>query len=194
MNGMPDRSDAALTRLMDIYKVHVQQLSNISNQRLTTHRFYQLLLSGMLVVFVGFMQHGSTVLPNVSERCLQNILLNIRFAGVLIAWVWAMTTNSSLRLVARKGEVLKELEAELDYRFFTREWEFSDAGISDRNYGDVSRYEYYVPVFICGMCASGFFWGFKPTHWTHYGYIVVSALAMIPLLIEMVTSLVKKDA
>ena len=30
--------------------------------------------------------------------------------------------------------------------------------------------------------------------WTHYGYIVVSAVAMIPLLIEMVTSLVKKDA
>ena len=193
MNEQQYRSDAELTRLMDIYKIHVQELNNISTQRMVVNRFYQLLLTGIALAFFTFLQLGTKFLPEAFPIDLKESVVIMRFLGGALAWVWGVSMNSILKLSARKHEVLKELEAELDFPFFTRELDFLSEWDQKKNYGDIYHIEFQVPLCICALLAGGFFIQFQISHWMHYVYMFFSAFFVVNLIFLSFRSLTKKQ-
>lgn len=173
MNEKQNRSDAEWTRLMDIYKVQVQMVNDISNRRLATHRFYQLLLSGIALVFFGFLQHGIKLLPEGSDISIEQLIGIVGFCGTFLSWVWGISIDSSLKWNARKYEVLKELEAEFEYAFFTREWELISKW-ANKSYVELSKFEYYVPFFVSCLWARLCYQNFTVYRW--FDYVIIGAL------------------
>ena len=50
-------------QLLEVYKLHAQLANSASNRRTATHRFYQLVLSGILLFYFTVGQHKDKILP-----------------------------------------------------------------------------------------------------------------------------------
>ena len=46
-------------QLLEIYKIQAQLTNSISNRRTTTNRFYQVLLSGLIIILTALLQNKS---------------------------------------------------------------------------------------------------------------------------------------
>lgn len=111
-------------QLIDIYKIHVELTNNVSNRRTATNRFYQVFLSGLIVIFSAILQNknGESVklLEGVSIELIMVVLGGL---GMWLSFIWVISVDSYLQLNSRKYEVLKQLEDKLEYQFFQHEWE-----------------------------------------------------------------------
>ena len=67
MDEKQQDSNSKQDRLIEIYKLHVQQANNISNRRTTTNRFYLLVMSALTVIFSALLQNLDK-LPKESRR------------------------------------------------------------------------------------------------------------------------------
>lgn len=114
--------------LLDQYKFYAGTSSEVSNRRLKTNRFYVSLLSGILVAFPFVFD-----LDNLTPFKLI-VMFTIGFVGVVIAVVWFFNILSYKQLNSGKYEVIHEMEEDLPYACFTREWELLGEG------GDVDKY------------------------------------------------------
>ena len=54
-------------QLLEIYKLHAQLASDISN-RLTTNRFYPTLMSGSLAIFFAALQRADVLFPQETDN------------------------------------------------------------------------------------------------------------------------------
>lgn len=143
MSPEQKQSDAELNRLVEIYKFQAQLTSDIDNLQTTTNRFYQLLLSGLVLIFITFLQYKSNIFPeeSVDELFIQKIMILGGILGASLSWTWSLSIDSYLKLKAQKYEVLKELETKLEFQFFTYETELSNKLI----YFKYPRFESLVP-------------------------------------------------
>ena len=147
MDPKQEQLDAKQTRLLEIYKLHTQQVNNISNRRVTTNRFYQVLLSGLIVVFIAFLQNKNN---EVVQLPIESVMEVLGALGLLLSWSWCMSVESYLLLNSRKYEVLKKLEDELDYQFFKQEWSLLGEDEQTVTYKKLSKSERSVPdLFFC---------------------------------------------
>ena len=142
-----ERSDENQSQLIEIYKLHTQLANNISNRRVTTSRFYQVLLSGLIVVFIAFLQNKNDAAVQLPIELVIEILGAL---GLLLSWSWCMSVESYLLLNSRKYAVLKKLEGELDYQFFKEEWDLLGKNKQNLTYKELSKSERSVPdLFFC---------------------------------------------
>ena len=112
-------------QLLEIYKLHAQLANSASNRRNATHRFYQLVLSGILLFFFTLVQHKDKILPEELSNKLttETLTTGLGCVGFVLSWIWFISIDTHLDAIFRKYEVLKELETKLDFQFITQEWE-----------------------------------------------------------------------
>ena len=138
--------------LLEIYKLHAQLADNVSNRRATANHFYLLVLSGLSVLFSALLQRKNGV-P------LGGLMVGFGLFGTLLAAAWYVVIRSYRQLNTGKFDALQELEKELAYPFFTREWELLLEGKDRKKYWKLTVVETFVPWIFFGVFLLSFIIG-----------------------------------
>ena len=99
----------------EIYQIAVEMADRVSARRLTSNAFFVTVNTG-LAGLLGF------AYANVSSDH-RFILWIVSVVGLLLSLTWFFAIRSYKRLNRSKFEVIHELEADLDFQYFKREWE-----------------------------------------------------------------------
>lgn len=129
-----ERSD-----LLEQYKFYAGTSNDVSNRRLRTNRFYVSLLSGILVVLPFVLD-----LDNLTPIRLAGMVL-IGFVGVLLCVLWYYNIKSYKQLNEGKYEIIHEMEENLPYPCYTKEWEILGEGRDKEKYITHWSVERWVP-------------------------------------------------
>lgn len=125
--------------LIEQYTTYVDTTLNVSNRRMRNNRFYVLLLSGTLAVI--------SVLADT--QIIEEVgLLLAGLLGLALCVLWYLSIVSYKQLNSGKYRVIEEMEEELPFSPFDREWEILDRGDNWRTYITHTRVERKIPVVI----------------------------------------------
>ena len=145
------------TRLLEIYKIQLDSINNISNRRVNINRHYLLIMSGLMIALTAFAR-----LDEADEKGLLLVRYSpmiIGTIGLILSWSWLYMTDSYLRRNSRKYEVLKHLESQLEYQFLSKEWGTLGIKNVERNYRSLASVEFILPttfyVLFNGLCFLG---------------------------------------
>ena len=131
-------------QLLEIYKLHAQLASDLSNRLTTTNRFYPTLMSGLLAIFFAALQRADVLFPQETENKEYLIGISITavgYFGATLSLIWFISIRYYYRIISKKYEVLLELETELEFPFFKIEWENTE----NTPYSRLSRFETLIP-------------------------------------------------
>lgn len=121
--------------LFEQYKVYVEMMDRTSGRRAETNKFYITLLSGLLA-FLTFLLGR--------QFCIgyEEIVIGL-FAvlGLILCWIWHSNIQSYRQLSSGKFKIIHEMEKELPYECFKREWDVLKAS----NYKRLTKVEQWVP-------------------------------------------------
>jgi len=121
--------------LFEQYKVYVEMMDRTSGRRAETNKFYITLLSGLLA-FLTFL------LGRQFCTGYEDIVIGL-FAvlGLILCWVWNTNIWSYRELNSGKFKIIHEMEKELPYECYKREWDVLKAS----NYKRLTQVEQSVP-------------------------------------------------
>ena len=146
------QSEARRNRLVEIYKIHTQFVSDTSNRQIAINKFYPTLMSGLLAVFFALLQRGDSIIPVESGSKIVSAapLTIVGYLGILLSLIWILSIRYYNRMMFRKYQVLEELETKLEFQFFAHEWDLSGENRKNIPYRKMSTIEQYIPVaFFC---------------------------------------------
>ena len=143
VNEELEQSESSRDQLIEIYKIQSQLANSISNRRITIHKFYLLLMSGLVLIFPAYFK-----LPDGIQHLLsiEHLIIGAALLGITLSLAWFILVNSNLRQNIIKYEVLKKLENKLEYQFFQDEWKFLEKYRRSRTYWETSYIEIFIPI------------------------------------------------
>lgn len=155
------QSEGRKNRLVEIYKIHVQYLSNENTLQTTINRFYPTVMSGLFAFLFAFLQRKDDIFPDVSEkeRIVGYSITVVGYLGVLLSTIWWFTSMHFQRRISRKWRVLLELEKELDFQFFSQDSALRGKSISNVLYSPFYRFEFFMPFAFAIVFAALFYIG-----------------------------------
>ncbi len=124
---------------LDQYRLFVEMADNVSNRRSSANNFFiaaHTLLIGIITVF------------KPAESIHPIIVLALGLFGTILCYVWWITLNAYRQLNNGKFKVIQEMEAEMPFSMFKREWDILENGESRDKYKQVSKIEKLVPLFF----------------------------------------------
>lgn len=140
-DGPSDDDRGPPPELIEQYTAYVNTTLDVSNRRMRNNRFYVLLLSGTLAVI--------SVLADT--RIIQEVgLLLAGLLGSALCVLWYLSIISYKQLNSGKYDVIAEMEEELPFDPFDREWEILERGKNWRTYITHTRVERKIP-FVLGI-------------------------------------------
>ena len=137
------------TELLEIYKLHAELADRVSQRREGANRLYVSLLTGFFTVIITLARFGTgEILTDTA------LLMGGGVLGCLLSLSWYLVIRSYRQLNTGKFAALQELEAQLGYAFFKREWELLERGKYRGKYWKLSVVASFLPVlfavaFIC---------------------------------------------
>lgn len=147
-NGNQDQleqSNENHDQLFEIYKLQSQLASSISNRRITIHKFYLLLMSGLALILPTFFKLPAEIQSQVSIGFL---MIGVSLLGIPLCLTWFILINTNLRMSMLKYETLKRLEDKLEYPFFKEEWKLLENYGKGKTYWEISYVEIFIPIFF----------------------------------------------
>ncbi len=148
-------TDPRQNELLEIYRLHAELADRVSQRREGANRLYVSLLVGLMVFLAALMRYGTGDLP------VRVVLAAVGSIGALLSVSWYVVIRSYRQLNTGKFAALHELEEELAYAFFAREWELLAAGGDRRRYWKLTIVETSLPciflVLFCGLVALSLF-------------------------------------
>ena len=156
-------SEAEKNRSMEIYKLHAQLASELSNRLGATNRFYPAIMSGLIVIYFTFLQRKGVIFPDKSMNALVVGISTIVIGnlGAIFLMVWFFSIESYLERISRKYEILMKLEDKFDFQFFRQEWELLGEQKKREPYEQLSQFEFGLPfaflVIFFVLTYGGFF-------------------------------------
>lgn len=147
-------TDYERRELFEIYRLHAESADRVSDRRERAHRLYVTLFIGLALFLGGLLQLGSG-----SEQ-VRTVLRLGGFAGMVLAASWYVVGRSYRELNSGKFKVLHELEKQLTYPFYTREWELLKGGKRADRYWKLTVVESVLPVafFVLSVVLIWSFW------------------------------------
>ena len=124
---------------MEIYKLHAELADRVSERRVRTNHTYGGLLAGLGLFLGGLLKIGDGNGYDGVVFCV------VGAVGALLAVSWLLVARSYEQLNTGKFQALLELEKELTYSFFEREWHFLGEGKSASHYLKLGKVERAVP-------------------------------------------------
>ena len=120
----PEEEQAKKNQLLEIYKLHAQLASDMANRLTTINRFYPTLIIGLLTVFVAFLRYYDIhIFEGIDKN--ENLGYAIGFIGcfgAMLSTIWHMSVKYYHQMLSEKYTVLLELEGDLEFHFFEKEW------------------------------------------------------------------------
>ena len=141
-------SDPHERDLIEIYKLHAELADRVSQRREGANRLYVTLLVGLVVFVTALLRFGA------GDRSIQMIMWPVGALGALLSASWYIVIRSHRQLNDGKFLALHELEKQLPYAFFTREWELLGEGRDVSRYWKLTTVEVALPsiFFLLSCC------------------------------------------
>ena len=125
--------------LLEIYKLHANLADSVSRQRGKTNRFYLLLISALSALF-------SALLRPQAAPAAQPLEIVFGLLGMFLAAAWYIHIRSYRQLNSGKFRALQQLEEQLAYPFFKREWDLLGEGENRKKYWKLTVVETLIPT------------------------------------------------
>lgn len=135
-------------RMLEIYKLHVELADRVSQRREGANRLFVTLLSALVILVATIMRFGNETLP------ASPAVVVIAALGFLLTVAWYITIRSYRQLNSGKFAVIHEMEKQLPFSFYKREWEFLEEGKNRRKYWKLTVVETFVPIIFAILFAA----------------------------------------
>ena len=132
-------TDPRQIELFEIYKLHAELADRVSQRREGANRLYVSLLVGLMVFLGALLRFGVGCVP------VGVILFAAGTIGSLLSVSWYIVIRSYRQLNSGKFKALHELEKELAYPFFKREWDLLAEGKERSRYWKLTNVEVGLP-------------------------------------------------
>ena len=123
--------------LLEQYRIAVGSADNVSARREGSNKYY-LSVNSILVGFALY--NGDSA--NVSEW----IVIGMAVFGLIVSVVWWFALADYRALNSAKFKLIHEMEADLPFAFFEREWKLLKNGKDFNTYKKLSRVERTLPA------------------------------------------------
>jgi hypothetical protein len=120
------------------YKLYIEMMDRVTARRGQTNQFYLSLISASLGLLVLFSDPQKVIAYPTILFFLLSLL------GLLLCASWWFNINSYKQLNYLKFKVIFEMEKQLPFACYTREWEI-EKEVSDR-YRRLTKLEKYIPI------------------------------------------------
>ena len=136
------------TLLFEQYKVYIDSLNQVGTQHSQTRAFYVSIVSALLV-FLSFLGSKNVNLAmGIPGQYAVSIL------GIILCFAWHIQLRSYRKLYRVKFTILREMEKQLPFPVFEREW----TELEKSNYGVLLKTELFVSLavalpFILLLCS-----------------------------------------
>lgn len=135
---MCDRSQ----ELLDIYKLHAELADRVSQRREGANRLYVSLLVGLALFATAILRFRTDSIS------VDTILLWTSILGATLTVSWYVVIRSYRQLNTGKFRVLHDLERQLAFPFFTKEWEVLRKGKNQSRYRKLTVVETAIPCIL----------------------------------------------
>lgn len=155
--------DGKRQELLEIYKLHAVLADRVSRRHERANWLYLALLFGLTLLAAVIPRFGADVIsmdavlvlkesidqnrtpPDTYGVVVETALFWIGVLGVAFAISWYIVIRSCRRLNTAKFHALMDLEHQLEYPFFTKEWELLGAGKKSATYWCLAVVETVLP-------------------------------------------------
>ncbi len=124
--------------LLEQYKLYVEMVDRVSQRRQAANRFYISLLSALGGLYL--------LLEKILETQPNTIIWAV--LTIIISVLWWFNINSYRQLNSGKFKVIHEMEQQLPFACYDREWDYLGRGKNGKLYRQLSKVEGYVPLLI----------------------------------------------
>lgn len=128
--------------MIEQYKLYVELADRISDRRERTNRFYISLLSVLLALL------SIVVGRNILDGFQTIVFVTIGILGLGLCILWNINIRSYRQLNSGKFKVIHEMEQNLPFSCYNREWEILGKGEEAKAYLQLTRVEQYVPIIL----------------------------------------------
>lgn len=126
--------------LFEEYKLFVELMDRLAQRRDNMNKFYLTIISAIFAL-------------NVAETSMINDHILPAILGLALSTVWFIHIRSFRLLNRSKFKVIHEMEQQLPYACFDKEWLFIQDKEENGNYIFLSKIEQFVPVFMGSLFA-----------------------------------------
>ena len=102
-----------------LYNLYLDTAERVSDRRARANA-WMLSVNSAVVALYGYLGQGKSVIEDTDKEIWFWV---IPASGILVCLAWATLLSSYRKLNAAKFKVLQELEQDLPYALFRREWE-----------------------------------------------------------------------
>ena len=121
---------------IELYKFYVEMTDRISARRATANSFL-LAVNTFLLSFLSMAGNMTAIAHSLWLYCLAA-------TGILICLAWVVLIESYRKLNSAKFKVIHEMESQMSYAPFTKEWEYAKNG-DGVVHKPISKVEPYIP-------------------------------------------------
>jgi hypothetical protein len=129
-------------RLIEQYKMYVEMADRVSARRADTNKFYISLLTALLAILLLVVE------KNIFSSLQSLVFLAIALLGAALCFVWVINIRSYSQLNTGKFAVIHDMEKQLPYACYDREWDILGRGEDRKKYFQLTRIEQYVPFLL----------------------------------------------
>lgn len=138
-------NDPRQEELLGIYRLHAELADRVSQRREGANRLYVSLLLGLLVFLGALLRFGGDDDFTRVLACAASVF------GALLSASWYIVIRSYRQLNTGKFQTLLDLEKQLAYPFFSREWELLGEGRDLSRYWRLTVVETTLPVLFASL-------------------------------------------
>ena len=129
--------------LLEQYKLFVEMADRVSQRRDQSNRFYVTFVSaiaGLLMVLARFGTSVNGIWPVV--------FLISGLLGMALSFIWFLNIKSYRTLNSAKFDIINDVERQLPYPGYAKEWELLRPATGSPKYLQLTRIEQLVPAVI----------------------------------------------
>ncbi len=140
MSDHKDSNQNFQEHLLEQYKLYIEMMDRVTARRGNANQFYLSLLSALLGILTLFTDSQKNLIYPKTLFLLLSIL------GFILCISWLITIDSYKQLNSLKFKVIHEMEEELPFPCYKREWDIERG--KSLNYRRLSKLEKVIPILI----------------------------------------------
>lgn len=125
--------------LMEQYKLYVEMTDRVSSRRIEASKFYLSILTGILALLS---------LASIPAEVQPRLVLAVAVLGLLLCVVWFVNIISYRTLNSLKFRVIHEMERQLPFACYDREWQILKQDPRGPIYVRLTFIERFVPILM----------------------------------------------
>ena len=134
-------------QLLEIYKLHSELADHVSQRREQANRLYVAIISSIIVLAAAILRFG---VKGISGELIAAAMCAFI---IIVCFSWSITILSHKDLNSNKFRVLLELEDQMLFPFFKKEWDPAGTGRKSNDYLPLSKVAMSLPFIYQSFAA-----------------------------------------